>query len=260
MDARRVVRIEDGGPPLVVDVYDAPRPRGAALCVHGFASGRRSAKNEALGARLPSLGFTVLAPDLQGHGDSGGAFESLTIGRSVGDLRRVAALPEFADAPHRVLVGSSFGGLVASWAAAETPALCDGLLLIAPAFGYLDRYLPDLPAAERESWLAGRPHVVRMEEREVLLGSDVLREREERDVAKLADALRTPTVIVHGTEDDAVPWEASRDFAARAPRDDLDVVLLEGADHRLGGRLDDLARVAERLVSGICGDPGRAQN
>jgi len=255
---RRVVRVEEGGPPLVVDVYDAPRPRGAVLCVHGFASGRRSAKNEALGARLPSLGFTVLALDLQGHGESGGAFESLTIGRSVGDLRRVAALPEFAGATHRVLVGSSFGGLVVSWAAAESPGLCAGVLLIAPAFGYLDRYLPDLPAEERAAWISGRPHVVRTEEREVRLGSGVLEEREARDVARLARALGTPTVIVHGTADDAVPWEASRDFAARASRDDLEVVFLEGADHRLAGHLDDLARVAERFLHRICGDPEHA--
>ena len=94
----------------------------------------------------------------------------------------------------------------------------------------------------------------------MLLGPQVLHERGERSVARLAPSLRTRTVIVHGTADDAVPWEASRDFAALAPRRDLDVVLLEGADHRLAGRLDDLADVAERLVNGICGDREPASN
>ena len=41
MRERRVVTIEGGAPPLVVDVYDAERPRGAVICVHGFAAGRR---------------------------------------------------------------------------------------------------------------------------------------------------------------------------------------------------------------------------
>jgi hypothetical protein len=282
VEGPRVVELRGGGPRLVVDVHDAAAAagapdargapdalrgdavsdgttrgaaRGAVLCVHGFASGRRSSKIGRLAARLPALGWTVLALDLQGHGDSGGDFAGLTVARSIDDVRRVAALPEFAAAPRRVLVGSSFGGLVAAWAAAEDAVPCDGLVLIAPAFGYLDRYLPGLPPAERNAWESGRPHVIRMEHRDVLLGSGVLAERFARGTERLAAAWRTPAVIVHGTADDEVPSDASRDLAGRAARDDLELVLLDGADHRLTGRLDELVDVAERFLRTISAAP-----
>ena len=54
MAERRVVEVTEGGPRLAVDVYDAPEPRGAVLCVHGFASGRRGSKIEHLGRVLPA--------------------------------------------------------------------------------------------------------------------------------------------------------------------------------------------------------------
>lgn len=248
---RRVIAIDDGGPSLVVDVYDASEPRGAVFCVHGFGSSRRSVKNEHLAAVLPPLGWTVIALDLQGHGDSAGDFEGLTVGRSIDDVRRVAALPEYADAPRRALVGSSFGGLVAAWAAAEDQALCDALLLIAPAFGYLDRYLPTLSAEERNAWESGSLHRVQLDTREVLLGSGVLDERAARPLDQLATSLRVRTVIVHGTADEAVPFEASEDFAQRSRRDDLELVLLTGADHRLAEHLPILSRHARLLLDAI---------
>ena len=246
-----MITIDDGGPSLVVDVYDASEPRGTVLCVHGFGSGRRSTKNKHLAAVLPPLGWTVLALDLQGHGESGGDFAGLTVGRSIGDVRRVATLPEYAFARRRALVGSSFGGLVAAWTAAEDPTLCDALLLIAPAFGYLDRYLPTLSAEERGAWESGTPHRIELETREVFLGPGVLRERAARPLAALAAALRTRTIIVHGTADDAVPFEASEDFARRSSRGDLELVLLAGADHRLAGHLHDLGAQATRLLDAI---------
>lgn len=253
MTAPRTIEIHDGGPHLVVDVYDAATPRGAVLCVHGFASSRKSAKIETLGARLPALGYTVIAPDLQGHGDSGGDFEGLTVSRSIDDVRRVARFAEFASADVRLVVGSSFGGLVASWTAAEDRRLCHGVLLIAPAFGYLDRYLPELDAEERAAWIAGRPHAIEMEHRTVRLGNGVLAERTVRSVARLAPALRGPTLIVHGTADESVPWEASREFADAHPRDDLELVLLDAADHGLSRHLHVLGDLAERFLQGISG-------
>ncbi len=253
---RRIVTVGGAAPTLVIDVYDAERPRGAVICVHGFASARRRGKIEHLGAVLPPLGWTVIAPDLQGHGDSGGDFEGLTIGRGIDDVRRVAQLPEYEGAPRRVLLGSSFGGLVAAWAAADDPTICDGVVLVAPAFGYLERYLPTLSEEERASWLSGRPHVVRMEQRDVRFGSGALEERAARGVELLAGRLTLPTLIVHGTADASVPWQASQDFADRSARRDLELVLLAGADHRLAAHLGALGEHVARFLTVVAESPG----
>jgi alpha-beta hydrolase superfamily lysophospholipase len=248
---RRVVEVTEGGPRLAVDVYDAPEPRGAVLCVHGFASGRRGSKIEHLGRVLPAAGWTVLAVDLQGHGESGGGLEGLTVERSVDDVRRAAKIAAYADAPRRALVGSSFGGLVSSWAVAEGAAAADGLFLIAPAFGFLDRYVAQLPANQRDAWTEGGLHRVQLQDRHVFLRPGILTEIESRCTARLAPQVRLPTRIVHGTADESVPWQASQEFVDAAPRDDVDLVLWEGADHRLTGRLDELGALVERFLGGL---------
>ncbi len=250
--ARRTVEVPpgpDGHPPrLVVDVYPAAEPRGAVLAAHGLGSSRRGGKAEVLGRTLPAAGWTVLAPDFQGHGASGGALESLSIARSVADVRRVAAQPEFAQARHRVFAGSSFGALVVAWAAAEDAALCERLVLLAPAFGFLERYVRSLPKEALAAWRAGAPHVPAGRAGQAF-GPDVLAEVETRSTARLAAALAHPALVVHGRADESVPWDAAVEFARACPRRDLDLVLLGGADHRLTGRGAEIATLVLRFLS-----------
>jgi pimeloyl-ACP methyl ester carboxylesterase len=246
----RIIRVAiDDDVELVADVYEAAEPHGAVIACHGFGSERRGGKVEALGTVLPDHGWTVIAPDLQGHGDSGGPFDLTTVERSVGDLKRIAELPEFTGAPRRAFVGSSFGGLVAGWAVADDPTLAERLILVAPAFGFLDRYLLTLPDDEREAWIGGEVHALRVPHLagETLL-PEVLLQRSERSWQKLAAALETPTLIVHGRKDETVPWQASVDFAELCPRDDLDLILIGDGDHGLADRLDDLVHHTLRFL------------
>jgi len=254
MAERRETRLAlPGGVELGVDVYEPEATsRGCVIAVHGFGSSRRGGKVEAIGAALPAHGWTVLAPDLQGHGDSGGAFELTTVARAVGDLRRVTEMPEFRGAPRRALIGSSFGALVTGWVAADDPTLCDRMVLVAPAFGFLDRYLLTLPDEERAEFESGAPHTLRdssMTGR--TLAADVLVGRAEHSWRRLAERLVTPTLILHGRRDETVPWEAVIDFVRACPRDDLDVVLLGSGDHRLADHIDDLVHRIQRFLGAI---------
>ena len=249
----RVLRVpadeRDGA--LAGDVQAAPEPVGAVVLVHGFASGRRGAKARHLSRALPELGWTVVAPDLQGHGDSGGSFAGLTIERSIRDVLRVAALPEVSDAPRRVLCGSSFGGLVAAWTAVEHPALFERLVLIAPAFGFLDRYVGGLSAGALRAWEDGRPHRAQTPAGPRDLDADIVRERPRRPWRRVAADLRTPTLLVHGRQDTSVPWEASARFVAATGRDVVRAAYLDAADHRMSGHLDALVE----LVAAFLGTP-----
>ncbi len=248
---RRVAHVAlPGGVELVVDVYEAASPRGAVIAVHGFGSARRGGKIEVLGAALAADGWTVIAPDLQGHGDSSGPFDMMTVARSVDDLRHVADMPEYRDAPRRALVGSSFGGLVTGWAAADDPALCARMVLIAPAFGFLDRYLLTLPDDERAAWEGGAAHALRVPHLAGrTLAAEVLHDRIERSWHRLAERLATPTLIVHGRRDETVPWQASIDFVDACPHDDIDVVLLGAGDHRLAEHLSDVTHLTRRFLN-----------
>ena len=69
------------------------------------------------------------------------------------------------------------------------------------------------------------------------------------DEAGLSAAYRTDTLILHGLRDERVPWPTSVEFISRCPHRPIDLVLLGDGDHRMQGRVDDLARLAREFAS-----------
>jgi len=99
----------------------------AILCVHGLASQR--ALLTPLVERLAEAGYRALAPDLRGHGDSGGPRGLLSRDRVLADLRAWRRWLEDEGAQLRAIVGHSLGGL---WALAAREHLgIDALAMVA---------------------------------------------------------------------------------------------------------------------------------
>ena len=117
----------------------ARRVRGSRSCLslprtlylHGFASGPQSRKARFLHDRLAESGHLLEAPDL-----TAGDFERLTVG---GQLRVVE---DTLQGDPVTLIGSSLGGYLAALYASIHPET-QRLVLLAPAFGFMDRW-PDL--------------------------------------------------------------------------------------------------------------------
>lgn len=97
------------------------------LCAPGM--GDRRQVYRFLGPRLVEAGYRVVATDLRGHGDSSAGWPDYSPAATGRDL---LALLRRLDAGPAVLVGSSFTPASAIWAAAETPELVAGIVLIAP--------------------------------------------------------------------------------------------------------------------------------
>jgi pimeloyl-ACP methyl ester carboxylesterase len=225
---------------LVADVHEPAAPSGTAvLFVHGFGSSRRGTKGTFLGPFLAARGCRVILPDLQGHGDSGGSLGEITIGRSIGDVRAIAAATGFDDASRKILLGSSFGGLVVAWSCAEDPGLCDRAVLVAPALGFVERHVAGLPPEAADAWRRGQPLHVEKDWLSVDLGNAILKESATRPLAELARRLRTPTLIIHGDQDEEVPVSASIEFQRICGAVDLHII--EGGDHRLADHLERIA-------------------
>lgn len=109
--------------PLFVSQFGAGRP---LLCLHGIeAHGLRFA---ALAALLSDV--HVVAPDLRGHGHSPGS-GPWTVARHIADL---APLLESLG-PRTVVLGHSYGGLIAWELARAMPRALRGLVLVDPAIG-----------------------------------------------------------------------------------------------------------------------------
>jgi pimeloyl-ACP methyl ester carboxylesterase len=172
--------------------------------LHGFASGPLSRKALAFGEALATSGIPLEIPDL-----TQGNFERLTIS---GQLRVVE---NTLDSRPCRLIGSSMGGYLASLYAASHPEV-DRLVLLAPAFGFVDRWRemqgPEAISRWKNSgWL------------EVFHYGDKANRRVHYGL--LEDAanfpgfpdFRQPALIFHGVNDTVVPIGLSREFAGTHP-------------------------------------------
>jgi predicted alpha/beta-fold hydrolase len=99
----------DGGF-LAADV-DRRGASPALVCVHGFGGDRKGAKVAAFRRMAAEEGWSFVAPEMRGHGDSSGSIADLTLSGMVTDVG-VAVDAVSRDASHVVLVGSSLGARV----------------------------------------------------------------------------------------------------------------------------------------------------
>jgi non-heme chloroperoxidase len=122
----QLVHFDGAGVRLAAERWEAEgEERGIVLLLHGGGQTRRSWGRTA--QRLASDGWTALALDARGHGDSEWhPQQDYSLDGFVADLVAVAAT---LDAPP-VLVGASLGGIVSLAAIGEHPGLARGLVLV----------------------------------------------------------------------------------------------------------------------------------
>jgi dipeptidyl aminopeptidase/acylaminoacyl peptidase len=194
---------------LFLPAGDGPFPLVAVL--HGgWWQARRTRSKlylRPLAADLVGHGFAVLNAEYRRVGNGGGWPATFDDARAV-----VALAREQPEAARVAILGHSAGAQLALYAAAETDV--DAVVTLAAPSDLEARPGPEViglmggsPADVPERYAAGSPI------RRVPLG--------------------VPVLLVHGTADDVVPPQRSRDFAAAARAAGDDVTLLEpGADHR----------------------------
>jgi len=198
------------------------------LYLHGFASGPDSKKGVAISAHLARRGIEVQRLNLRVP-----SFEHLRLSAMIETARAAIG----AEDDRAVVLGSSLGGLTAA-RLAERDARVVALVLLAPAFQLVSQWRArgggaEWRAAEERGWFevddlvhGGRVHV------DFELTNDVARV----DSTPFPD-VRVPTLIIHGTRDDVVAFDRSRDFAAARPHVRL-VPVDDG--HDLGASLETI--------------------
>ena len=221
--------------------------RGVFL--HGFRSQCDGEKSRRLSETAGRNGYGWLRFDQRGSGASSGEFRRFTLSGAIEDTRRI--LESLGDPPC-VLVGSSLGALIALHVAATQKHRIEGLILIAPALRFTQRYIHDqLSDAQLDGW---RRRGYRWFPDLYAGGCFRL------DYSFCADALEyaepparlsRPVRVIHGTRDELLPLKDTRDWLAGldCPAGALEIV--EGGDHRLTERSDVIARLTETLFNEI---------
>lgn len=176
------------------------------IYLHGFASSPDSAKAKYLRDRFTTLEIELKTPDLNQND-----FCHLTITRQ---LHQVGAL--FSLSTPVTLIGSSLGGLTAAWLA-ERQLQVERLILLAPAFGFLSHWLPQLGAEKLQKWQKEQYLMVYHygESRSLPLSYEFVLDATEYDESQLQRGI--PTLIFHGNQDEVIPIQASKDFGQNRP-------------------------------------------
>ena len=111
-----------------------------------------------------------------------------------------------------VLMGSSLGGYLAALYAERHPKAVDRLVLLAPAFEFLQRWRARLSAQEIEQWKreGSIPIYHYGSQTEQRLGYRFLEDAAQYEAVP---DFQQRALILHGTEDTVVPCQVSNDFA-----------------------------------------------
>jgi uncharacterized protein len=210
--------------------------------LHGFASGPRSNKGIKLNAALSPHGVDVELPDLNRP-----SFAKLS------QAEMFAAVDEMdggAGAPGKDwkwrFFGSSMGGHLAAWWAAERPQRVDRLVLLCPAFDMASRWRDIVGAEQFRSW--ERDGALSMPDGDGKLQPVHFALVEETRRTPAAPVVSCPTLIIHGFRDDVVPIAVSRDYAAGKPN----VKLVEvDDDHSLGASVERIVEESRAFFGDV---------
>lgn len=250
---------ENGGLPVGGGILS--RPDGATIAyqrlagkkpgvifLHGYHSDMTGGKALALEALCREQGRAFLRFDGFGHGQSSGDVLYGTLGRWAADA--VAVIDALTEGPV-VLVGSSLGGWVSLLAALERRDRVAGLVGIAAAPDFTEDLMWQEFSFEQRREL--------METGEVSLPNCYEPENpwrvhrslieDGRNHLLLRDSinLSCPIRLIHGQQDDDVPWRTALQLADCLASADVEVTLVKDGDHRLS-RDQDLARLC-RVVT-----------
>jgi uncharacterized protein len=232
----------------VLTAPSQPTDRIAVLC-HGFLSRKNSMTNTTLTRMLTERGIATFRFDFFGHGESEGPLKALT--NTLAVEQTVAALDLMRHKGYRRLglMGSSFGGLVATLTAARrTDLAC--LALKCPVVDFAEELRLEFGEAEMAQWKATDtiPNIMGGAGRIAL--AYAFYEDSLRQIAyEPARSITAPTLIVQGDRDEHVPLHQSRQlYEALQAKKHLE--MLPGADHQFTNA-EDFTRMTNLIADWV---------
>lgn len=208
------------------------RDKPAVLFLHGLHSDRLGGKIEAGYQWCRENHVDAASFDYPCHGQSDGDFVTFTISQAV-----AAGLHMIDDILKKpvILVGSSTGGWVALLLARARPEQVKGFVTVANACDFTeDLYWTPLPDAEKKQWeKLGYKAEPSWDGGEWRIGFDLIKDgRQHLLFGKHLGSIKCHARLLHGTADEAVPWQTSVRVAEELGGNNVEVRLVPHADHR----------------------------
>ena len=260
----RVVRVRVEGP----EGYEGGAPLPHVLVVHGFKGFMHWGFFPELSRRISRAGMVCVAFNGSGSGigedllnfTEEEAFAGNTITRELEDLDRVRALVRSGtlagvDPERAAIVGHSRGGGTALVHAAE-----HGDYRAVVTWAAIDRVDRTDDATKADWRAAGSLPVVNARTGQVLrldvcVLDDWERNRERFDIPAACRGLTARTLVIHGSDDEAVAVSAAETIFGALPEATRELLVLEGTGHTFGGvhPLEAVPEPLERVFGATVG-------
>ncbi|MFV0476644.1 MAG: alpha/beta hydrolase [Parahaliea sp.] len=236
------------GDDIACEWLDGEGP-GIIFCP-GFQSDMQGMKALALRQWCVEKGRQYSRFDYRGHGQSGGDITHFTLSHWLADTLQV--IDELTVGP-QLLVGSSMGGWLSLLAALERPERIAGLLLIAPAQNFTERIVNERMSEAQRVSLANKGRCELFspyDSRPYIITRELLADGRQHRLGEMPIAIDAPVRIIHGQQDEAVPWQASIRLVEQLSGEDVELQLVKQGDHRLSGTADlhRMLSMLEQLV------------
>jgi len=212
------------------------------ILMHGFNDNKNSSLLVVIADKLKNQGIASVRFDFDGHGESDGAFQNMTVPREVDDAVKVYEYVSHSKRFGRVaLLGHSQGGVVASMTAGRLGKKCiSDVILLAPA------------AILREDVIRGNtmgvaydplnpPEFVQLYNGPKL-GREFIRTAFNLPIYETASKYKGAACLIHGTGDRVVPYTCSIHYHEIWKKSKL--YLLDGFDHGFSQNMERAANLA----------------
>lgn len=217
----------------------------------GFKSDMTGGKAIALEAFCRARGQAFLRFDYTGHGASSGAFLDGCIGEWASDAK--TAFDELTEGP-QILVGSSMGGWIMLLTALARKERVAGLVGIAAAPDFTRDLIWEGLTPDQQSDLMTKGHVDLpncYDDQEPYRITRKLVEEGKNNI--LLDSpldLDIPVRLIHGMEDEDVPWETALKIQEKLVSPDVEIQFVKSGGHRLSEDhdLDRLTRTVGAML------------
>ncbi|MDC7127371.1 MAG: alpha/beta fold hydrolase [Spirochaetales bacterium] len=197
------------------------------VLMHGFASSKENPLINNLSRKLLLNGVAVIRFDFNGHGQSYGSFQNMTILSEVKDAKAVLLyVQSLPYAEEIALVGHSQGGVVASILAGEQSSIVNSLVLFAPA-AMLEQQAKDGRLLGVEFDPENIPDYIRVYNHR--LGRKYILEAQNLNIYSSASSYKGPVCLLHGKSDRVVPFSCSENYHEIYQNSEL--YLIKGEDH-----------------------------
>lgn len=216
------------------------------IFLSGYKSDMTGTKATYLEAQCRKRGQPFVRFDYTGCPASSGDFNDGTIGLWAEDT--LAVIDQLTTGP-QILVGSSMGGWLALLAALKRPERVHSLVLIAAAPDFTEEIWRDefTDAQRAEVEKNGIIYTPSNYGDPYSFTRAFFEDGRQNLLLNAPMDIRVPVRLLHGREDDSVPWEKSEKIKSLLTSDDVEITWIDDGDHRLS-RDPDLLLIDAKIV------------